>query len=152
MRRRPGARVRSPRRRGERPARRRWQGAALRRRQVPGFALVLAAVVLLIGLTVLRPVVNSAILSGRPIARLRSISRSSPTSSARTRRRVDRTGLGRCRQVTFAVADGDTASTIAERLEEDGLIRDQRAFIFIAHERDLAGDLQTGRVPVCDAT
>jgi UPF0755 protein len=47
-------------------------------------------------------------------------------------------------QVEFLVEDGDTASTIAARLSEEHLIRDPRAFIFIASERELTGALQQG--------
>jgi UPF0755 protein len=47
-------------------------------------------------------------------------------------------------QVEFLVEDGDTASTIAGRLGTDGLIRDPRAFIFIASQRELTGALQQG--------
>ena len=47
-------------------------------------------------------------------------------------------------QVEFVVQSGDTASTIGARLEEEGLVLDQRAFVFIAVERALTGELQTG--------
>ncbi len=40
--------------------------------------------------------------------------------------------------------DGDTASTIAMRLEKDGLMTDDRAFVFIASQRELTGALQQG--------
>ena len=57
----------------------------------------------------------------------------------------DRAGLERCQPDHRSPSqDGDTASTIAARLEEEGLIQDRRAFVFIAHERELAGDLQQG--------
>ena len=109
------------------------------------FALVLAAVVLGVGLTVLRPVVDSAVLawaSDNPAALnlpfVADIIRDDLGDA------LTEPASGDASQITFAVEPGDTASTIAERLEEDGLIRDRRAFIFIAHERDLAEDLQTG--------
>ena len=47
-------------------------------------------------------------------------------------------------QVGFTVDDGDTASTIAARLEEEGFLGDRRAFVFLASERGLAGALQQG--------
>ena len=47
-------------------------------------------------------------------------------------------------QVEFVVQDGDTASTIASRLERDQLIRDERAFVFLAVERKLTAKLQQG--------
>ena len=42
------------------------------------------------------------------------------------------------------VEEGDTATTIATRLGTDGLIQDPRAFVFIASDRELTGDLQQG--------
>jgi UPF0755 protein len=47
-------------------------------------------------------------------------------------------------QVEFVVNDGDTASTIATRLEAEGLMTDDRAFVFIASQRQLTGALQQG--------
>ena len=109
------------------------------------FALVLAAVVLGVGLTVLRPVVNSAVLawaSDNPAALdlpfVADIVRDDIGDALTEPASCDSS------QITFAVEDGDTASTIAERLEEEGLIQDRRAFVFIAHARGLAGDLQQG--------
>jgi len=109
------------------------------------FALVLAAIVLVTLVTVLRPVIRDALVGwatdnpaalGMPfIADLvkedLGAALTDPASSDRT-------------QVPFTVADGETASTIAARLQEDGFLTDGRAFIFIATERGLTGDLQTG--------
>jgi UPF0755 protein len=47
-------------------------------------------------------------------------------------------------QVEFTVNDGDTAASIAQRLAEQDLIRDPRAFVFIASQRQLTGALQQG--------
>ncbi len=47
-------------------------------------------------------------------------------------------------QVQFTVLDGDTAATIAARLQDEGFVKDQRAFVFIATERALTGKLQQG--------
>jgi hypothetical protein len=47
-------------------------------------------------------------------------------------------------QVEFLVEPGDTAKSIASRLEKDGLIADSRAFVFIAIDRELTGALQQG--------
>jgi UPF0755 protein len=109
------------------------------------FALLLAGIVLIVALTALRPVVNNAILSwaeDSPAAlRLPFVAD------------IVREDLGTAltqpvstdpSQVEFVVQDGDTASTIATRLAGEGLIRDPRAFVFIASQRDLAGDLQQG--------
>jgi UPF0755 protein len=42
------------------------------------------------------------------------------------------------------VREGDTASSIAARLEDQGVVTDARAFVFIADERELSTDLQQG--------
>jgi UPF0755 protein len=109
------------------------------------FAVLLAGIVLVVGLTALRPVVNNAVLSfaeDNPAA-LRfpfvadivredlGASLTQPVSSDPT-------------QVEFVVEEGDTASTIAARLGRDGFLRDPRAFIFIASQRELTGSLQHG--------
>lgn len=109
------------------------------------FALLLGGLVLVVALTALRPVVNNAILSwaeDSPAAlRLPFVadivredlgtSLTQPVSSDPE-------------QVEFVIAEGDTASSIATRLEDQDLIRDRRAFIFIASERALTGSLQHG--------
>ena len=109
------------------------------------FALVLAAVVLSVGLTVLRPVVGTVVMdiaSDNPatlqlpfvkdiVAENLGDALTQPVASEPT-------------QVEFLVESGDTARTVAEHLETEGLIRDSRAFIYIATVRDLTGDLQQG--------
>ena len=90
------------------------------------FALVLAAVVLVVSLTALRPVVNSVILgiaADNPAAlRLPFIAD------------IVRENLGAAltkpassdpAQIEFIVQDGDTAATIADRLEMEGLLTDE---------------------------
>jgi UPF0755 protein len=109
------------------------------------FALLLAALVLIVALTALRPVVNSAILGW---------AQDSPGAlKFPFVADIVREDLGQAltrpvstdpAQVEFLVEDGDTASTIAARLFEQNLIRDPRAFIFIASERELTGALQQG--------
>ncbi|HSL77901.1 MAG TPA: endolytic transglycosylase MltG [Candidatus Limnocylindrales bacterium] len=109
------------------------------------FALLLAALVLIVALTALRPVVNSAILGW---------AQDSPGAlKFPFVADIVREDLGQAltqpvstdpAQVEFLVEDGDTASTIATRLGERNLIRDPRAFIFIASERELTGALQQG--------
>ena len=47
-------------------------------------------------------------------------------------------------QVEFLVEPGDTASSIADRLEEAGLLTDSRAFVFIAIDLGLTDGLQVG--------
>jgi UPF0755 protein len=109
------------------------------------FALLLAGLVLLVALTALRPVVNNAILSfaeDNPAALrfpfVADIVREDLGASLTQPASSDPT------QVEFVVDEGDTASTIASRLGTDGFIRDPRAFIFIASERELTGALQHG--------
>ena len=109
------------------------------------FTLLLAALVLLIGLTALRPLVNSAILSWAA---------DSPAAlNLPFVADLVREDLGAAltepassdpEQVEFLVEDGDTATTIAARLAEAGLIRDPRAFVFISSDQELTGDLQQG--------
>ena len=109
------------------------------------FALLLAGLVLIVALTALRPVVNSAILGW---------AQDSPGAlKFPFVADIVREDLGQAltkpvstdpAQVEFLVEDGDTASTIATRLGDENLIRDPRAFIFIASERELTGALQQG--------
>ncbi len=47
-------------------------------------------------------------------------------------------------EVDFTIASGETASGIAARLEDEGLLRDRRAFLLIAIEKNLAGTLDAG--------
>jgi UPF0755 protein len=109
------------------------------------FTLLLAAVVLLVALTALRPLVNNAIIgwaADSPAAlRLPFVAD------------IVREDLGTAltqpvstdsQQVEFVVQDGDTALSIAQRLGTQQLIRDPRAFVFIASERELTGALQQG--------
>lgn len=109
------------------------------------FALVLAAVVLIVALTALRPIVNTVVLElaqDNPAALqlpfVKDIVRedlgpllTEPVSSDST-------------QVEFAVEEGDTARSIGDRLAADGLLADSRAFVFIAIDRQLTGSLRVG--------
>ena len=109
------------------------------------FTLVLAGLVLVIALTALRPLVNNAILSWAA---------DSPAAlNLPFVADLVREDLGDAltepvsddpEQVEFLVEEGDTATTIATRLGTDGLIQDPRAFVFIASDRELTGDLQQG--------
>jgi UPF0755 protein len=109
------------------------------------FALLLAALVLLIALTALRPLVNSAILAWAA---------DSPAAlNLPFVADLVREDLGDAltepvsndaAQVEFVVEEGDTASIIAARLAEEGLIRDARAFVFLASDQELTGALQKG--------
>ncbi len=109
------------------------------------FALVLAAVVLTVALTALRPVVASTVMT---------IAEDNPaTLNLPFVEDIVRENLGLAlttpastepTQVQFLVESGDTARTIANRLEDQDLIGDSRAFVFIATVKDLTGSLQQG--------
>ena len=141
---------------GFEPSRRYGNGGGGRRRGGRGggifglikfiiFAILLGGLVLLVALTALRPLVNSAILSWAA---------DSPAAlNLPFVADIVREDLGPAltqpassdpEQVEFRVASGDTASSIAERLADAGLISDARAFVFIASSRELTGDLQQG--------
>ena len=109
------------------------------------FTLVLAAVVLGVGLTVLRPVVNSAVL-GWAADNPSALNLPFVADIVREDLGPDLTDAASSdpEQVPFTVETGDTAATIGSRLEEEGLIRDGRAFVFIAHDRALSTSLQAG--------
>jgi UPF0755 protein len=109
------------------------------------FALVLAAIVLAIALTVLRPVVGGAVMTlaeDNPAALqlpfVRDIVAENLGDALVTPASTDPA------QVEFLVEEGDTAKSIAARLEDEGLLGDRRTFVFIAIDRDLTGALQQG--------
>jgi UPF0755 protein len=109
------------------------------------FILLLAAVVLGLALTILRPVMDSAIRGWAmdnpgawDIDFVNELVREELGDSLIEPASSDQT------QVEFVVQEGDTASSIASRLEREGLITDARAFVFIAEERALSGELDTG--------
>jgi peptidoglycan lytic transglycosylase G len=109
------------------------------------FALILAGIVLAASLTVLRPVVGNAVMAvaeDNPAALrlpfVEDIVRENLGSA------LTEPASASATQVEFLVEDGDTASTIAARLEEQGLITDRRAFVFISTVRNLTGSLQQG--------
>lgn len=122
-----------------------------RRRGIPGilkfllFAIVLAAIVLAILVTVLRPVVRSAVLGwatdnpaalGMPF--IADLVREDLGAKLTTAASADTS------QVAFTIVAGETASSIAVRLEQEGFLTDQRSFIFIATQRGLTNQLQSG--------
>jgi conserved hypothetical protein, YceG family len=109
------------------------------------FMLVLAAFVLVTLLTALRPIANATILSWaaeNPAALqlpfVKGLVREDLAPSLDTPASTDPA------QVEFIVEPGDTASTIAARLATEDLVVDPRAFVFIAIDRKLTGDLQQG--------
>jgi UPF0755 protein len=109
------------------------------------FAVVLAAVVLVVALTALRPVVTGAIMgiaednpAALQIPFVKDIVAENLGAALTTPASSDPT------QVEFLVEGGDTAKSIADRLEKEGFLADSRAFVFIAINRDLTGALQQG--------
>ena len=118
---------------------------------VPGFikfllfAVILGGIVILVGLTALRPLVNNAVVGwandnpgALSVPFVRDIIREDLGEDLTSPASDDEA------QVTFSVAPGDTATTIARRLENEGFLRDARAFIFQATARGLTGQLQSG--------
>jgi UPF0755 protein len=109
------------------------------------FALILAAIVLTVLLTALRPMVRDAVLgwaADNPAALdmpfVADLVREDLGSKLTTAASTDTA------QVPFTVTDGETASTIAARLQDQGFLTDKRAFVFIAMEKKLTSDLRTG--------
>ncbi|HKG58093.1 MAG TPA: endolytic transglycosylase MltG [Candidatus Limnocylindrales bacterium] len=109
------------------------------------FALVLAAIVLLVLVTALRPIVRGAIVgwAGENPAALRL-----PFVADLVREdlgpALDRPASADSSSVPFTVNPGDTATTIADRLADQKLVSDRRAFLFIAIEKDLTTKLNAG--------
>ena len=109
------------------------------------FAVVLAAIVLGLLFTILRPLVRGAVIDwasdspgalGVPFVAdlIREDLGKELTDPASTD----------SEQVAFVIGSGESASTIAERLEDEGFLKDRRAFVLRAVERDLTGQLKTG--------
>jgi UPF0755 protein len=109
------------------------------------FAAVLGGLVLVTLLTVLRPLARVAVVgwaydnaSALRIPFVADLVREDLGDGLTLPASTDTT------TVEFTVAPGDTPVAIAGRLKAQGLIRDERAFIFLAVERDLARDLTDG--------
>ena len=109
------------------------------------FALVLAAIVLVALVTVLRPVVKDAVVgwaSDNPgalgIGWVADMVREDLGDKLSDPASQDTA------QVPFQVGSGETATTIAARLEDQGFIADRRAFVLIAVQRGLTDKLKTG--------
>jgi UPF0755 protein len=109
------------------------------------FALVLAAVVLVALVTVLRPVVKGAVVGwaddnpgalgiGFVADMVREDLGAKLTEPASTD----------TAQLPFQVGSGETATTIAQKLESQGFLTDRRAFLLIAVEKGLTDKLKTG--------
>jgi UPF0755 protein len=109
------------------------------------FIGVLAVLVLVVSLTVLRPVVAGAVVdwatdnpSALHLPFVADLVREDLGSAMTEPVSSD------VSQVEFTVLAGDSAASIAARLEEQGLLRDARAFVFIATDQELADKLEAG--------
>lgn len=109
------------------------------------FAVVLAAIVLGVALTVLRPLVRDAVIGwagdspgALDMPFVADLVREDLGEALTTPASTD------TEQVAFTVGAGESASTIAARLEDEGFLLDRRAFLMRAVERGLTGDLKTG--------
>ena len=109
------------------------------------FAVVLGAIVLVLFATALRPLIRDAVLGwaddnpgalGVPF--VADFVREDLGPDLTQPASIDTD------QVGFSVNSGETATTIAGRLEEEGFLKDRRAFVFVAVERGLAQSLKTG--------
>jgi UPF0755 protein len=109
------------------------------------FACALAAFVLVVALTVLRPVVAKAVVgwaSDNPSALRLPFVADLVREDLGTA--LTKAASADPSEIEFTVADGDTAASIASRLAAQGFLGDARAFVFITTERDLAGKLEAG--------
>ena len=109
------------------------------------FALVLAAIVLVAFITVLRPVVKGAVVGwadDNPGAL--SIEFVADMVREDLGSRLTAPASADSAQVPFQIGSGETAATIATRLEDEGFLADRRAFVLIAVERGLTDKLKTG--------
>lgn len=109
------------------------------------FALLLAALVVVALLTALRPLATRAVLSWA--------SDNPGAMSFPFVKEMVREDLGKAltspasssdEQVAFVINPGDNATTIARRLQNEEFLTDSRAFVYIALERRLTGDLKSG--------
>jgi UPF0755 protein len=122
-----------------------------KRRGVPGilkflvFAIVLAAIVLATLVTVMRPLVRNAVVgwaADNPAAL--GIPFVADLIEEDLGAKLTEPASSNSDQVVFTVTDGETASEIATRLQDEGFLADRRAFIFLATQQGLTADLQTG--------
>ncbi|HSL34620.1 MAG TPA: endolytic transglycosylase MltG [Candidatus Limnocylindrales bacterium] len=109
------------------------------------FALVLGGIVLVVLFTLLRPIVRDAVIgwAGDSPGAL-----DVPFVADLVREDVGdaltRPASSDSAQVAFTIGAGESASSIAQRLEEEGFLLDRRAFVMIAVERELTDRLKTG--------
>jgi UPF0755 protein len=109
------------------------------------FIGILAAIVLVVSLTVLRPFVAGMVVdwaadnpSALGLPFVADLVREDLGSAMTDPPSADPA------QVEFTVNGGDTAASIAARLEAQGFLTDARAFVFIASDQKLASKLEAG--------
>ena len=120
--------------------------------RVPGFIKflafsgVLAVLVIVVLLTALRPIVRAGVVAwawDNPtwITRIGFVDEMVHEDLGDE---LTQPGGADATQVVFQVQAGDTVLQIAQRLQQQGLIPDWRAFALVAFERNLQPDLQAG--------
>ncbi len=109
------------------------------------FLAVAAAIMLLALGTVLRPITRSLVV-GFVDANPRALALPFVADFVREDLgdALTAPATGDASEVDFTVSQGETAAGIAGRLASEGLLRDPRAFLLIAVEKDLAGSLDAG--------
>jgi UPF0755 protein len=128
-----------------RTARRRGGGGIGGSIRFLAFLLVMAAIVLVGLVTVARPALNGLVLAvagENPGAW--SIGFVADVVREDLGNRLTEPASDDPAVVTFAISSGESASQIADRLEKAGLVRDARAFLFIAVERGLTSSFEAG--------
>ena len=131
-----------------------FNGAGRRRRRGSGiggllrfliFVIVLGTAVLVAAFTFLRPIVRGAVVgwaADNPAAL------SLPFVADLVREdlgsNLDRAPSNDPTEVGFTVSNGDTARTIADRLQAQGLLTDSRAFVFIAIQQGVSTKFNAG--------
>jgi UPF0755 protein len=121
------------------------------RRGIPGilkflaFALVLGGIVVILLVTALRPLIRNAVVGwatdnpaalGMPfVATLVEEDLGSKLTDPASPDTA---------QVSFVVNEGESATTIAGRLQDDGFLADRRSFVFLATQQGLTQDLASG--------
>jgi peptidoglycan lytic transglycosylase G len=109
------------------------------------FIGVLAVIVLAVALTVLRPVVASAVVgwAGDNPSALRLPFVADLVREDLGKAMTDPPSTD-ASEVEFTVLEGDTAASIAARLADAGFLTDARSFVFISTEKNLADKLEAG--------
>jgi UPF0755 protein len=130
---------------GRRPEQRREPGGLPGFLRFALFAGILAVVVVIAGLTALRPLVRAAVVGwawdNPGSLRLPFVADFIREDLGRA---LTDKETGSADEVTFEVTTGDTIAALATRLRAKGFVENERAFVFVATEADLAPKLQAG--------